>query len=236
MARKLDNPFVARIIGKKWISSSIIRLMFGGDGLAEFKSLGIADEWIRFVFRIGHTYTTRPYTVRYWDAQTLQMTVDIIMHDGGTAADWASSALIGSLIEFTGPEGRYQPPDGVSWVLLLADITGLPAAGRIIETSPRSVVIHSHICLPDMRDMQRDLEHEHSSLITWHSDTHGGPAAAPLSQIAKNVVLPEGEGYIWITGEANQVADARAHFRDEKGFDKNRITAIGYWFEGRPRE
>ncbi|WP_414650539.1 SIP domain-containing protein [Ensifer sp.] len=61
------------------------------------------------------------------------------------------------------------------------------------------------------------------------------PKATRLADIARSIELPKSPGYIWIAGEAQAVSEAREHFRDQPEFDKDRTTAIGHWFLGKPR-
>ncbi|MBN8933850.1 MAG: SIP domain-containing protein, partial [Rhizobium pusense] len=56
-----------------------------------------------------------------------------------------------------------------------------------------------------------------------------------LLDIAQAIKLPEGEGYLYIAGEATAASEVRKHFRDVVGVDKERITSVGYWVEGQSR-
>jgi NADPH-dependent ferric siderophore reductase len=81
------------------------RIVLAGPGLAEFRSTGHSDEWFRLVFPAeGATTLDQPqlvngvsqfadpqpisrwYTVRRWDPDRRQLSVDVVIHGHGTAS------------------------------------------------------------------------------------------------------------------------------------------------------
>ncbi|MNL78558.1 Siderophore-interacting protein [compost metagenome] len=70
---------------------------------------------------------------------------------------------------------------------------------------------------------------------SWYDSFGKHGRASGLDEIARHIRLPDGPGYIWIAGEATCVSESRKHFRDALGFDKQRITAVGYWILGQAR-
>jgi NADPH-dependent ferric siderophore reductase len=49
--------------------------------------------------------------------------------------------------------------------------------------------------------------------------------------------LPPAERpYVWIAGESGQVKALRRHFVGERGFDRRRVTFVGYWRQGLSEE
>lgn len=218
------------------------------------------DEWVRLALRPdAHTPVTlpvkmengrwdrpdgsvscpnRPYTVRAWDPATSEMIIDLVVHEGGVAASWAMDAKPGDVVGICNPEGRFEPPPGAEWVLLLVDITGLPAVGRILEELPATMRAIVHVEIPSRADQQA-LDSRANVDLVWH-ETHGrrdgDKAYTRLPEIAERFTeLPHGPGYIYIAGEARAASACRKHFRDRLGFDKHAIDAIGYWIEGRAR-
>jgi NADPH-dependent ferric siderophore reductase len=180
----------------------------------------------------------RPYTIRRWDAASREMTIDIVVHEGGVAASWAMNAQVGDVVGICNPEGRFWMPEGSEWLLMLTDITGLPAVGRVLEELPAGFRVIVHVEVPSDEDRQ-DIETAADAAIHWHN-CHGQrperPGYTELARIAGEITkLPTGPGYIYIAGEAKAASACRAHFRDVLGFDKNRIDAIGYWIEGQAR-
>jgi NADPH-dependent ferric siderophore reductase len=41
---------------------------------------------------------------------------------------------------------------------------------------------------------------------------------------------------VWIAGESGQVKALRRHFVGERGFDRRRVTFVGYWRQGLSEE
>jgi NADPH-dependent ferric siderophore reductase len=249
--------YEARVIEIGNITPSMRRIVLGGGDLIRFQSKNFPDEFVRLLFvEPGSKSPVLPvrdqanqdkwvypnevceppgryYTVRKWDAAKGEMTVDFVVHEGGVAATWASSSTVGDPVGVTTSNGRYRLPDNSSWLLIVSDITGLPAVGRILEEKPNGLSVVAHIEIPTMEDVQ-PLE-RHRAKIHWHTSFGGTKCLSCLSVIARDVRPPSGPGYIWIAGEAKEVAEARKHFRDHLGFDKNRIDAVGYWIEGHER-
>ncbi|MNT46913.1 Vibriobactin utilization protein ViuB [compost metagenome] len=138
------------------------------------------------------------------------------------------------MVGLCNPEGRYRLPVDAQWIVLLCDITGLPAAARILEELPNGITAKVHVELPDMADRQA-LTSQADISASWYDSFGKHGRASGLDEIARHIRLPDGPGYIWIAGEATCVSESRKHFRDALGFDKQRITAVGYWILGQAR-
>ncbi|MBK0022882.1 siderophore-interacting protein [Ochrobactrum sp. S46] len=179
----------------------------------------------------------RPYTVRRWDGSRHEMTVDIVEHASGLATEWAKSARPGDRVGVCNPAGRFRLPKQTDWVLMVTDITGLPAVARVAEELPPGFKAYFHIELQKEADKQ-SLRTQADVDLTWHVldvETTGKTYSKLATIAAEITTLPAGNGYIYIAGEAQMVSKSRKHFRDALGFDKNRIEAIGYWIEGQSR-
>lgn len=117
---------------------------------------------------------------------------------------------------------------------MLCDLAGLPAASRIVEEERAGRAIYLHAELPSAEDVPQGIFRQVRD-ARWYSVSNEDLRPTALEEIARSIILPEGQGYIWIAGEAQPIYASREHFRDVQGFDKNRITAIGYWFRDRSR-
>jgi NADPH-dependent ferric siderophore reductase len=256
----MEDYFLGEMITVKRLSPSLIRIVLKVDGGERLLPSGHPDEWVRLALRPdGDTPVTlpvlmengkwgrpdgsqncpnRPYTIRRWNPERCEMTIDIVVHEGGVAASWAMNAQVGDVVGICNPEGRFWIPRGSEWLLMLTDITGLPAVGRVLEELPAGFRAIVHVEVPSDAD-RHDVETAADASIVWHY-SHGlkpeRPGYTELPRIAREITeLPEGSGYIYIAGEAKAVSESRKHFRDVLGFDKNRIDAIGYWIEGQAR-
>lgn len=252
--------FWADVVSFEEITPSMTRFIFKVEDGERFISSGCPDEWVRLSFQPNaDTPLTlqvrdengkwrwpdgaapcpdRPYTVRHWDGFRHEMTIDIVAHDSGLATEWARSARIGDRVGVCNPGGRFRMPKQTDWLLMVTDITGLPAVARVMEELPFDFAAYVHVEIPLEEDRQ-SLKTQAELDLTWHI-THtkrtGGTEHSRLAAIAAGITaLPEGNGYIYIAGEAKMVSQSRKHFRDTLGFDKNCIEAIGYWIEGQSR-
>src|SRR3954451_8927213 len=89
------------------LTPRMIRIVFGGDGLAGFGAGEFTDHYVKL--RIGEGTST--YPVRGWDAARL--TIAFVIHDAeGVSRPWAAAAQPGDTLELRGPGGAYTPyPD-----------------------------------------------------------------------------------------------------------------------------
>ena len=256
----VEDYFLATAISVERLTPSMIRVALHVDGGERLVPSGHPDEWLRLALPPdADTPVTlpvlmdngkwgrpdgskhcpnRPYTIRRWDAATREMVIDIVVHEGGVAAGWAMTAKVGDVVGLCNPEGRFWLPEGSRWLMMLTDITGLPAVGRVLEELPAGLRAIVHVEVPSEADRQ-EIATQADVTITWHASHGPRPDRSgytDLPRIAAGIdSLPEGPGYIYIAGEAKAAAACRAHFRDGLGFDKDRIDAVGYWIEGQAR-
>ncbi len=255
-----EDYFLASVLSVNRLTASMTRVRLKVPQGNRLLPSGHPDEWVRLALppAEGETVTlpvlmengkwgrpdgsqhcpNRPYTVRRWNAEAGEMIIDIVLHEGGIASSWARIAKVGDVVGICNPEGRFHLPDDSDWLLMLTDITGLPAVGRVLEGLTQEFRVIAHIEVPFTEDRQA-LETEADLSIFWHV-CHGlkpeRPGYTELDRIAQTITqLPEGPGYIYIAGEARAVSAARKHFRDTLGFNKARIDAVGYWIEGQAR-
>ncbi|MCR6501389.1 siderophore-interacting protein [Shinella sp. CPCC 101442] len=256
----VEDYFLAMTRAVERLTPSIIRVVLKVDGGHRLVPSGHPDEWLRLALKPNaDTPVTlpvlmengkwgrpdgskhcpnRPYTIRRWDPAACEMVIDIVAHQGGVAAGWAMAAKVGDVVGLCNPEGRFWLPKGSRWLMMLTDITGLPAVGRVLEELPAGFRAIVHVEIPSDADRQM-IETAGDVSITWHACHGPRPERlgyTELPRIAAGIrELPEGPGYIYIAGEARAAAACRSHFRDRLGFDKDRIDAIGYWIEGQAR-
>jgi NADPH-dependent ferric siderophore reductase len=142
------------------------RVVLGGDGLAEFAADTCTDHYVKILFPAeGATYpepfdmqrireefareqwpVTRTYTVRHWDAEHRELTLDFVVHgDEGLAGPWAARVQPGETVPFMGPGGAYAPDTSADWHLLAGDESALPAIARSLEALPAGVRAYAFV-------------------------------------------------------------------------------------------
>lgn len=233
------------------LSPGMVRIVFGGDGLDGFVSTGIGDEYFRVFFPAEGQHEPnlpfptedgywdfaegiepapmRTYTVRGWDAEAAELTIDFVVHDGGVAAAWALNARPGDVVGVNTPKGLYDPPAEIEWQLLIADATGLPAAARLAENAPAGV--RTRVVL-EVSSPEDELDFSVAEGVELHW-VHGGNGHAPtrIEEILRASELPSGPGYVWVAGETKATRGVRKHLRHELKLPASAYKVIGYWTE-----
>lgn len=231
------------------LTPNMIRITFGGEDLRRFASSGDPDERLVVVLpRPGQRETPAPvrqedgtldypavdepeirsYTVRRFDAGKPELVVDFVRHEGGVAATWAMQARVGDVVYLSPAKGWYAPPADAAWQLLLADMTALPALGRIVEELPAGAHAIAIAELTEAADSQR-IDSSAEVEWTWLPGSGNGHGPSRLLEALRSIELPEGPGYIWFAGEAAESRAVRKYLRGELGWSNNRFTVIGYW-------
>lgn len=239
----------AIVTGAERLTPNMVRVRFGGDDLRRFVSSGQADERLSVIFPLPgadrpprptlsngiYGYpdeVTRPamrsYTVRRWDPRSAELIIDFVVHEGGVAAQWALGASAGDVVGLTGADGWYGPPVDARWQLLVADLTALPAAGRIVEELAPGERAHVIIEVIDPADEQR-FETRGDVTYQWLHGTGHGRTESALPAAVRDFELPDGPGYLWFAGEASASRTVRKYVRAELGWPASRFEILGYW-------
>lgn len=117
-------------------------------------------------------------------------------------------------------------------MLIWADETALPAAAAALEWLPAGMKARVWLEVQHTRDRQA-LNTAARARITWLVRDEGAPPATAAVEAAE---LPGGTPYVWIAGESSQVRAVRRHLVRERGFDRGRVTFVGYWRRGMSEE
>ena len=206
---------------REQLSSHFVRLVLGGPGLADFASTGIPDEWVALT--IPGQFQTRYYTVRSWDGA--ELTLDIVVHEHGLVTEWASTDCVGEEVTVSEPKGSFTMPADAAWLLLVGDLTALPAVARIMETSR----------CPSRRGSRPPTSRFGGTSIA--DGTSPGrrrrPAWRPRPrEIVTSIDWPAGSGYFWMAGESAQMRAIRKHLMRERQLPTSAYDVMGYWRGG----
>ena len=231
------------------LTPHMIRIVFGGDDLRRFVSSGDPDERLVVVLpRAGQREAPAPvrqddgtldypaedepemrsYTVRRVEPASGELVIDFVRHEGGAAATWAIQARVGDVVYLSPAGGWYKPPADTTWQLLMADMTALPALGRILEElpEPQRALVLAEVTEPS--DSQQ-IDSAADVTYTWLPGSGNGHGPSRLLQALQEIELPEGPGYIWFAGEAAESRAVRKYVRRELGWPTERFTILGYW-------
>ena len=230
------------------LTPSMVRVVLGGGGLDEFVPTPYSDQYINAQFiPAGAPYTApfdpddleaiaaeyhpraRRYTVRRWDGDQRELTIDFVTHgDHGYAGPWAQQAQPGDCLQFKGPGGAYAPDPDAAWHLMAGDESALPAIGASLEAlapGARAVVL----VVVDGPDDELALATSGDVNITW---LHRRSAKDPVTLLPDAVAgldFAPGPVDVFVHGEAGEVRAVRKHLLSERGIVKKKASISPYW-------
>ncbi|UDY24840.1 siderophore-interacting protein [Nocardioides sp. Kera G14] len=211
----------ATVLRREQLSQHLVRIVLD---VPTFQSTGVPDEWVGLI--VPGQFQSRYYTVRdVADApQNPRLTLDIVVHETGLVTEWAQRDVTGETVTITDPKGSFALPEGAQWLLLVGDLTALPAMARIAEVwtaTHRDLPLRVWVETPDQLP---DYLPETSAEIEWIPG-HG----EHLAEIVEGIDWPEGEGYFWMAGESAQMRAIRKHLMRERGLPSHAYDVMGYW-------
>jgi len=228
MSRRAEQ-YDAQVLRREQLSDHFVRIVLGGPGLAGFASTGIPDEWVGLI--VPGQFQSRYYTVRSWDpdaGEHGELTLDIVVHDVGLVTEWARLDVVGQSVTITEPKGSFALPPSAAWLLLVGDLTGLPAMARIAESVdlPTRLWVEAPDPVADYLPAGADVQ--------W--STPPGDGASSLAAVVETIAWPEGEGYFWMAGESSQMRAIRKHLMREVKLPSTAYDVMGYWRGGAVRQ
>jgi NADPH-dependent ferric siderophore reductase len=239
-------PRLLQVRRRERITPKMVRVTLGGDELAGFGGEG-PDRRIKMFFPVpgqdrpavpratsgGPLWPTgeprpaiRTYTVRRFDAGTGELDVDFVLHEGhGPAAAWARDARPGSWVGVSEPGGRYEPDRAADFHVVIGDETALPAVATVLDALPAGVPALAFL---EVADAGEEQQLPGAADIRW---VHRGDRepGAPLTEAVRSAEFPAGAGQAWLSGESACVRDLRKHLLDDRGLDRRKVYATGYW-------
>ncbi|MGW7488686.1 siderophore-interacting protein [Streptomyces sp. NPDC054786] len=250
-SRKKPTLHLARVQRTEQLTPHMVRVVLGGEGLAEFTAGEYSDHYVKLVFPLpGVRYPepfditqiraefprdqwprTRTYTVRAWDAETRELSVDFVVHgDEGLAGPWAAAAKPGDEIRFLGPGGAYVPEAGADWHLLAGDESALPAIAASLARMPAGVPVHAFIEVAGPEERQ-ELDVPAGAEVSW---LYRGatPVGRELAAAVRALEFPAGQVQAFVHGEAGFVKELRRLLRVEREIPREALSISGYWRTG----
>ncbi|MFI2753409.1 siderophore-interacting protein [Cellulomonas sp. P22] len=236
------------------LTPTMVRLVVGGPGLATFVPSEHADSYVKLVFLPASAPDDLPltdqgrvdldqlraelpadaqprlrsYTVRAFDPDALELTLDVVVHgDAGVAGPWAASAVPGDELLLVGPGGSYSPDPTADWHLLVGDTSALPAIAVALERLDPAACGHAFI----------EVHHAHDVIplvapagveVHW-VDRGRGVTGLALVEAVDALPWPEGTVHAFVHGEAGTVKELRHHLRVGRGLSRGQLSISGYW-------
>lgn len=244
--RKPRRVHSARVVRTERLTPHMQRVVLGGEGLAGFEAGACTDHYVKLLFPAdGVTYpepfdmervraefpreqwpVTRTYTVRSWDPEHRELTLDFVLHgDEGLAGPWSTRVRPGETVRFMGPGGAYAPDPAADWHLLAGDESALPAIAAALESLPQGAVAHAFI---EVAGPEEEQKIDSAVDVVW---LHRGerPIGEKLVEAVRALDFPEGRVHAFVHGEAGCVKELRKLLRVEHGVPREDLSISGYW-------
>jgi len=220
-ARPEARAATGTVTDREVLGDHLIRVTICPDG--GFTSTGVPDEWVALT--VPGQFQTRYYTVRSFTSTHLVL--DIVIHDEGLVTQWAQTDCVGDVVGLSAPKGSFELPADASWVVLVGDLTGLPAIARISESVDLPVT--AYVETPD-----HPLSDYTALPITWVDTPQSGLSG--LAELVRGLDWPEGVGYFWMAGESAQMREIRRYVRHDLSMASTNYDVMGYWSASRGRQ
>ncbi|MFF7973113.1 siderophore-interacting protein [Streptomyces sp. NPDC007905] len=244
--RKPRKAHTAQVVRTERLTPRMQRVVLGGEGLTGFAADTCTDHYVKLLFGPeGVTYpepfdperiraefpreqwpVTRTYTVRAWDPEHRELTLDFVIHgDEGLAGPWAARVQPGESVRFMGPGGAYAPDPSADWHLLAGDESALPAIARALETLPAGALARAFV---EVSGPEEEQKIDSDVQVVW---LHRGkrPVGEALLEAVRGLEFPEGRLHAFVHGEAGFVKELRRLLRVELQIPREVLSISGYW-------
>ena len=246
--RRNPRLTVAQVHRVEQLTPHMRRIVLGGPGLADFAAGECTDHYVKLQFPVEgvaypepfdlqrireelpreHWPRIRTYTVRRWDAESRELTIDVVVHgDEGVAGPWSTRVQPGDDVRFAGPGGAYAPDPDADWHLFAGDESAIPAIAASVERLSPGARAYVFIEVSGPEEEQK-LETSGDATVTW---LHRGDARVgePLVQAVTELEFPPGRVHAFVHGEAGFVKELRRVLFKERGVPRDQVSISGYW-------
>jgi NADPH-dependent ferric siderophore reductase len=249
----MRTSFRTQVVRTERLTPDLVRVVLTGDELAEFPEGEHTDRYVKLIFPrpttppepeegywslpVEQRPVFRTYTVRAFDPDARQVTIDFVTHgDDGVAGPWAANAQPGDELTFSGPGGAYRPLAETRLHLLVGDEAALPAIAAAVEALPQGA---RAVLVAEVEDADHQLSFEVPDGVVvevhWVHRSAGGGEEALLDAV-QALDLPEAGVQPFVHGELRVVRAIKRHLLTERGVDPATCSASGYWRRGKTEE
>ncbi len=232
--RRESKRRMLTVVATERLTPRMQRIHFQSPDMYDFAS-DAADDHVKLFFPDGAggsdpaSVTMRDYTPRKFDIAKGMLTIDFVLHEAGPATAWAMAAKAGDVLQVGGPRGSNVVADDFDWYLLIGDETALPAIGRRVEELRDGVPVTTLVVVDDVAEEQTFVTRAGWMPLWVHRAGRSENDAVLMQQVLENLVLPAGEGYIWIAAEVNVARSLRAYVKEKYAPPREWLKASGYW-------
>lgn len=193
----------------------------------------VMPEWDgnEFLLPDGDRPIIRTFTPRRFDPDGPSLDLEVVLHDGGIASQWAAAASEGAEAAISGTGRGFAIDADTPAYVLGGDESAIPAISQLLEVIPEAVPVdvHVEVSRPDARV---ELPTHPAATVSWYDLPDGTAHGDALVEaiVAAEIVT---DTHVWVAGEAAAVQRIRKHLSDERDHDRSLATVRGYWKHGR---
>lgn len=243
--RRIGYPILVsrgRVTRRVELNPSMLRLTVVGDDFTRFHTYQ-CDDHVKIVFPFadgtrndpttdehrGLAWTKpvppgRKYTVRRHDPVAGEIDLDLVLHPGGLASEWAAGVEVGEEIVIAGPPGAKTFALTYDHYVFAVDPTALPSLARWLDESPLDVSADVVVDRDHAHEENYPLAVRDGVRVTWLDRTSG----SRLAETVQALDLPAGRTFLFAAGEAGDIKALR-RWSKEAGVD---ALVTGYWKRG----
>lgn len=240
----------ARVVRRDQVTPHMLRLTLSGPEIGELHSYA-CDDHVGIVFplddgtRNDPTYNPdrlmldwhapappmRKYTIRRHDPVAGELDLDIVLHPGGLASDWAIGLEPGDEAVLAGPPGALTFPHTHAHYVFALDTTALPAVARWLEEGDwleeRGVTVRVLVDHDHDDETSYPLVERAGLTVEWLSRSGGSRLAERVAEVGLDGHDPA-DAFLFAAGEAGDIKPLR-RWAKEAG-----VAALvtGYWKRG----
>jgi NADPH-dependent ferric siderophore reductase len=206
-----------------------VRLLLPASGASEL----IMPSWNgnEFLLPDGRRPAIRTFTPVRVDDAKLELDLDLVVHGGGVASQWAAVAEAGHRAAISGPGRGYTVNRDAPAFFLGGDETAMPAISQLLGALPPDVSVH--VCIEVAEpDGRLPLPAHPRATVEWFDLPRGAPPGDALVAAVRGADLVPG-ARVWVAGEAAAVQRIRRYLFEERGIPRAQTSVRGYWKHGR---
>ncbi len=171
----------------------------------------------------------RTYTVRRFDSDRQELSIDFVAHgDEGPASRWAIAAKPGAFLGFAGPSTPKVASFNADWYLVAADPSAIPVAAAALEAMPRDARGIAIFEVTSEADRQ-DIDMPEGIEVHWLVQPDPHVPSTAQEEFVRSMDWPTGRVQTCIAGESGVIRALRGFLANEKQVPRADTYISGYW-------
>jgi NADPH-dependent ferric siderophore reductase len=173
----------------------------------------------------------RTLTPLSFDAERLELDVEIVLHGDGPLSAWAGRARPGDRAAISGTGRGYEVDQAARSFLLAGDESALPAIAMLLDALSGTADVMAFIEVADPSG-RRELGTRPGVAVVWCDLAAGAPPGSAMLKAVTTAAFGE-DVRVWAAGEAAAMQRLRRHLFDERVLSRSQVVVRGYWKHGR---